>query len=358
VKQLNTPDLAERDLLVRLDRDLRDLLPRTWAATVDARDRETGSGQPDAWLDLRLPDGRSVRLPVEVKTILNTRDVPWVRERLPGSGDGLVVARYLSPRTREALVDAGLSYLDATGNRRIRLDDPALYIQTDGAKADPWRGPARETSSLKGRPAARVVRALVDFRPPYGVRELADLASTSPASVSRVADFLSREALIERDAKGAIVDCDWAALLHRWSADYSFERTNRVVPMLEPRGIDEVLARLRDGNLEYAVTASAAAAEVAEFAETRLLALYVEDEDLALESLGLRFANATNVLLARPFDPVVFERSREIDGVRYAALSQVAVDLLTSPGRSPAAGEALISWMSQNEDSWRSPTSS
>lgn len=41
------------------------------------------------------------------------------------------------------------------------------------------------------------------------------------------------------------------------------------------------------------------------------------------------------------------------DGVWYAAPSQVAADLLTSPGRGPAEGEELIGWMMSNEDKWR-----
>jgi hypothetical protein len=58
-------------------------------------------------------------------------------------------------------------------------------------------------------------------------------------------------------------------------------------------------------------------------------------------------------MLVRPRSPVAFERTWERDGTRYAALSQVAVDLLTSPGRGPAEGEALIEWMAANEDAWR-----
>jgi hypothetical protein len=38
---------------------------------------------------------------------------------------------------------------------------------------------------------------------------------------------------------------------------------------------------------------------------------------------------------------VAFERTWERDGIRYAAMSHVAVDLLTSPGRGRAEGEAL-----------------
>ena len=36
--------------------------------------------------------------------------------------------------------------------------------------------------------------------------------------------------------------------------------------------------------------------------------------------------------------------------IRYVAPSQAAVDLLTSPGRSPAEGEAVLEWMARNQE--------
>ena len=60
-----------------------------------------------------------------------------------------------------------------------------------------------------------------------------------------------------------------------------------------------------------------------------------------------------NLALATPFDPVVFERTSKKNGVIVAALSQVAADLLTSPGRGPNEAEALMEWMSEHENVWR-----
>jgi len=59
------------------------------------------------------------------------------------------------------------------------------------------------------------------------------------------------------------------------------------------------------------------------------------------------------VILAEPFDPVVYERRREQEGVSYAVLSQNAADLLTSPGRGPSEAKEMMDWIEENEDSWR-----
>jgi hypothetical protein len=75
----------------------------------------------------------------------------------------------------------------------------------------------------------------------------------------------------------------------------------------------------------------------------------------AANRLGLREAEAgANVVLLEPFDPVVFDRTISRDGLRCVAPSQLAVDLLTGPGREPSQGEEILRWMRENEDAWRS----
>ena len=74
----------------------------------------------------------------------------------------------------------------------------------------------------------------------------------------------------------------------------------------------------------------------------------------AADRLDLRETEAgTNVVLLEPFDPVVFERTTIRDGLRCVAPSQLAVDLLTGPGREPSQGEEILVWMKKNEDAWR-----
>jgi hypothetical protein len=95
-------------------------------------------------------------------------------------------------------------------------------------------------------------------------------------------------------------------------------------------------------------------ASVAPVAPARLAVLFVDDAEDAAGLLGLRPAEAgANVILAEPFDPVVYERCREHEEVSYVAFSQNAADLLTSPGRGPGEAEELMDWMEENEDARR-----
>jgi hypothetical protein len=324
-----------------------------------------GRSQPDATIELSGPDGTRTTLLVEAKTTLNARDVPALLAQLDalrltsaweGLGPLLVTSRYIAPRTREMLASAGVSYADATGNVRIAIDQPALYLEGLGAKSDPWRGPERETRSLRGKPAARVVRALADFPPPFGIRELAERSGASVGSTYRTVDFLEKEALLTRGERGKVLTVDWRELLLRWSEDYDFQDSNRILPVLEPRGIGRVIEKLRQlqSDTPYAVTGSLSAHRVTQVAEPRLVAILTPQVDRLAEELELHeAAGSPNVLLARPFDDLLLARSSVFKGVTYSAFSQTAVDLMTGPGRDPVEAEELLGWMSANEEAWR-----
>lgn len=341
---------------------LRQRLPSSWDLHVDEEAR--GTRPLDALLQLTAPDGQQLALAVDAKRLVNTRDVPFLLEQmLSAAFDGpavdsptpVLVARYLSPATRERIADAGAAYVDATGNLLVQADRPALYLSDRGADRDPWRGPGRPRGSLKGEPAARVVRALIDVAPPYTVADLAKRAGTSTGATYRAVEFLEQEDLLSRQPHGSINAVRWRALLMRWSEDYGLWLSDAVQTYLEPRGLDALLARLREfTDLDYVLTGSLAAARFEAYAPSRLAMLYVEDPTVMAAGLGLRATRSgANVALAAAKYRMAFERSQVVDGVRMAAPSQVVVDLLSGPGRSPNEAAALLEWMEANEPRWR-----
>ncbi len=345
---------TERGLLDLATATVRSVLPVTWNVALRGAERRAA-----AELEMTAPNGKATTLLVEAKSILNARDVPaleaqWRSSRDRAAGAGIAVARYLSPRARDALAEAGISYIDATGNVRLTVDEPALFVLLTGADSDPWRSPDRPTNSLRGKPAARVVRTLVDQLPPWKIRDLASAAVTSLGSTSRTVDFLTREALVTRDESGAIADVLWPELLERWAADYDLTKRRRSFSLLAPRGLDALRSPLEGVDERYAISGSMAAALWAPYAEPRLALIYATDGEAMRSALGLRDApTRPNVLVIEPEDDYVFIRAVERDGLRYAAPSQVAVDLLAGPGRNPEEGRELIRWMKANEASWR-----
>ena len=309
------------------------------------------------------PNGVTAALVVEAKRLFGPRDV----ERL--SGDRLfrvlrlnynlpvlVVSEWLSPRSRELMEQQGINYLDLTGNALVRLDNPAVLIRSSGAARSPKpleRGKVR----LRGPKAARVLRLLLDVRPPYGVRELAMACGVAGSYVSRLLDALDTEALIDRSSGGRVGSVDIPRLLRRWAETYDVFTTNQAATFLAPAGATATLDRLRsDGDVarHSAITGSFAAVRLAPVAAPALLTAYTDNTDVLAAELGLLPADeGANVALLGPYDAVVWARTTIEDGVRWASPSQVAVDCLTGNGRMPAEGEALIRWMVKNEDRWR-----
>ena len=330
--------------------ELKRRLPTSWSINVIK-----SAKRYDALIEVAGPNDSSATLVVEIKRTIEPKDVLAVVDQIRSQsvGSPFVAAPFLSKRTRELLIDQGANYSDATGNFRLALDQPAVFIEIEGAEKDPWRE-KRPLASLKGPTAGRVIRGLCDLRPPYGVRELAERTNTSLGSVSRVANLLSQEALVTKEGRGKITQVEWPALLRRWAQEYSFTTSNQADNFLEPRGLSSLLTKLSDTPHNYAVSGSLAATQISPIAGPRLAVVYVEDVLPFARELDLRpTESGTNIILAKPFDSVVFERTWKRGGVVYAALSQVVVDLLTSSGRGPNEAEELIGWMEQNEDEWR-----
>jgi hypothetical protein len=346
----SSSNMALRDNILIRDglRELRRRLPLGWSAGSPADIGNT--------TEITGPDRRrgSIRLetrahldPRGVRSLIDTTGQAPTREVL------VVVAPYLSEGTRALLQAGDIGYIDLTGNARIVMSKPGLFIQTQGADKDPDRK-QRTSRSLRGAKAGRIVRALLDRKEPPGVRELALLTKVDPGYISRVLAFLDTEALVTRVGHGRMQAVDWPSLLRRWAQEAPLESRGQARTFLEPRGFPALLNRLAKSEERYVVSGGLAAAAFAPNAPTRLATIWLRDAVDGAARLGLRPAEAgANVMLIEPGDDDVFEGAVQRDGVWYAAPSQVAVDLLTSPGRGPAEGEELISWMLANEEAWR-----
>jgi hypothetical protein len=367
LRQMSSPDrvpASTRDVIRRAAELIAERLPQAWKSEL--RDEVAGERrQADAVLTVEAPDGNRALVVIEAKKTLETRDAIPVAEQLNAlsatfaEGEdvatGLLAAPYINPAARVRLTELGVGYADATGNLSLQLDRPALFLRDVGADRDPWRGPGRPRGSFKGATAARVFRALADFAPPYSVPELVRLADASSGVTYRVVEFLEREDMVRREPKKGIVEVDWRQLIERWSREYGFALSPSATAFLEPRGVETALEKLRDSDLQYALTSSSASQFYAPYAPVRALSAYVTSIDEAAAALGLRAApsGGGNVLLAVPEDKIAFERTQTFDRVVVAAPSQVAADLLGGPGRAPEEGRVLLEWMAANEPAWR-----
>ena len=340
-------------------------LPASWKVQL-AEDDPGGDAYADAILDISGPQG-GVRAIVEVKPSFTPGDVPAVARqanllrRVTGGVPVVVMAPWLSDRSRRLLSEAGIHYLDLTGNIRFVTDHPAVFIHRESnapAPAHPEYMPA-----LKGVKAGRVVRLLVDVQPPYGVADLARRAGVTAGYVSRLLEALATDGLIERAKRGTVSAVRWRELLERRAESYGVFTSNRIRRFVCPNGPAYTLDAASDvatPEFRTALTGSFAAERIVAVAPPSLLVLYAQGDATPLMQLArlLPAEAGANVVIAEPYDQVAAEaRWPEAQStparVPLVAASQIALDCLTGNGRMPQEGEALLDWMSQHEGEWR-----
>jgi len=341
-------------------------MPRGWKIEAsDPQPDDRGLGA-DSRITLSGPNGTLSAIAVEERQSVSPRIVLGDLSPRVSSARNmgahlplLLVSPWLSKRTRDLLASEEISYIDLTGNALLRVDNPPFYLQTAGAERNPWPQ-ERGRAQLRGAKAARLIRLLIDARPPYGVQELAEATSLTPGYVSRLLDTLYREALIEREPRGPVADVDMGALIRRWAGSYDVLETNEALGFIATGGTGQLLERLAGepgSGTRSVVTGSFAARRLAPVAAPALLLLYDDAPATLARDAGLLPADeGADVMLLRPFDPVVFARTSVEGGLRFAAPSQVTVDCLTGPGRMSAEGEALLTWMLAEESTWRAPS--
>jgi hypothetical protein len=88
--------------------------------------------------------------------------------------------------------------------------------------------------------------------------------------------------------------------------------------------------------------------------------LYIDPGPRNADSWGdklglLRVDDGADVLLLNAHDNVVFQRTRQVEGVPHVAMSQLALDGLSGPGRMPAEAEAVLNHMRNSVIEWQKP---
>jgi len=344
-------------------------LPPTWKIAKGLNLSSAGmSTEFDGILTIQDAKLEKMNFLVNVKTELYRRDLERSIEALRrfqkevDKSAPLIMARFISEPVRQLLKDRGISYVDATGNLQLVFPGKDYYIRDVGEKSDPWRSLGRPRNTLKGAPAAKVLRALIESSSPLTIPELIKAAESSSGVTYRVIEYLEKENLVTlqklqngQKVKQQIVDVKWREIIERWSEDYGFLKSNSVLSYIEPRGLERLLTKLgSEKKAEYIITGSLAANIYAPYATPKLAMIYAKNPYEIVGSLELtRADNGPNVLIASTDYEIFFERPTIIGGTKYVSPVLAALDLLTSPGRGPTEGEELLNWMEVNQSEWK-----
>ncbi|WP_331734790.1 hypothetical protein [Streptomyces sp. NBC_00887] len=347
---------------------LRGLFGEGWAVeAVPGFQQDPADWYSDRMIEIRSTDmGHTARYVVDLKSSLTPRTVDTellsklrLVRQVNSFTSLLVMAPWISPKTQDLLRIHGISYVDLTRNIWIRADRPAIFIYTEGQSRAP-RSASQPSSAvtLSGSKVDRLVRILADVRPPYRASDLAAATKLSLAYVSRLLGTLEDQLLIQREGR-TIHSVNWQGLLRARAEHSNLLNLNPYSGFMAPNGIDYLLRQMRDDFTSrslFAITGSYAAREVAPLSVGGQLMIYIRPDhfsDELVDHLGLlEVKQQADVLFLDAHDPVVFKQSRIVGGLPHVALSQLALDCLSGPGRLPAEGEAVLERMSAHEQ-WR-----
>ena len=263
---------------------------------------------------------------------------------------GIVVVPFMSSAGRERCEAEGVSWIDLSGNARLRVQrgDLRVAVLVEG-KPDAFRGPGRPRNAFAPK-AARVVRLLLaDPARRLTQAEIAEATDLGPGYVSRIVRHLEDERLLDRDDARAVWPPDPGLLLDAW-ADADAFRHEVLTGHVPGRSGEERARRLQDAlkdhGLRHAVTGLAAAWAYTHAAAFRSVACYVASDAAAraraLADAGFRADTAapnTRVLL--PADEGVFDGVRAVSGLECVSPVQAVVDLAHEPERAAEFREAL-----------------
>ena len=136
---------------------------------------------------------------------------------------------------------------------------------------------------------------------------------------------------------------------------YGCLTSNEITTWIAPGGPDQFLRDVASAKPKGSVlTGSFSSSQIVSVVAPYIAIVYTDAAERLAKDLRLRPTRTNgNVFTAKPYDPIVYSRTRMIDGVEHASLAQVLVDCLTSNARMPSEGEALLKWMQRNEERWR-----
>jgi hypothetical protein len=313
------------------------------------REAENGNPRPDLVVDLLSPQGIRQKLIVEIKNNGQPRQareavnqILRYREDFP-SAYGVFLAPYVSQTAAEICAEAGIGYVDLSGNCRLHFGQ--VYVEREG---NPNKfAQKRDLRSLYSPKATRVLRVLLtNPKKVWKVAELAKESGVSLGQASNVKKLLADREWLRTQLEG-IVLANPEGLLVEWAENYSF-RQNRVkdyYSLKSPAEIEVELAELcgREG-IRYALTGFSGAARMAPVVQYQRVFAYIDGDLVNVASLlNLKeVASGANVTLLSAYDEGIFYGARAVEGVWTASPIQIYLDLMSFRGRGEEAAHALL----------------
>ena len=265
----------------------------------------------------------------------------------------LLVVPYMGAVGRKRCDQAGVQWLDLSGNARIVA--PGVHILVEG-RPNQFKSRGRPSSAFAPK-ASRIARWLLIHRDRFLTqREIALATDVDEGYTSRVVGRLEDENLVIRNNTGGIRPRDPSLLLDAWREEYYFEKHRILRGHVAARSGDALLRALAETltecEVDHAASGLGAAWLITHFAGFRLVTFYLREQPSAelLAELSFREeARGANVWVVVPNDEGVFHGASEQEGVRCVHPVQIYLDLGAHPERAAEAATELR----ERYTSWR-----
>lgn len=259
----------------------------------------------------------------------------------------LLVVPYMGEVGKAMCKHAGLFWMDLSGNALIHAK--GLHINVSAY---------RNQFADRGRPknifapsAARITRLLLqEPTSNWDSQSLIDGTGLSKGYVSKILRRLEEASLIIRERDGAISPANSEMLLEAWSKSYSFDdhliKKGHVVSRSSGELLENIMSTFRTYSFDYAATGLASAWQYHQFAQYRLVTIYVQSmpDDEIMDQIHFRQVDSgTNIWFIQPNDPGVFQGARNVGGIDCVSPIQTYLDLQHLPERSSEAAEMIRS---------------
>lgn len=259
----------------------------------------------------------------------------------------IFAAPYISPAAAKICLDAGVGFLDLSGNCHLAFG--GVYIHVEG-KPNQYK-PKREHGSLFSTKASRVLRPLL-YGPlrPWKVVDLEREAGVSLGTVSAVRGELLKQAWAEDTEHGLRITKP-GAVLDAWVKEdnWSKRTTVREYSLLiqDQDEIAEKLHRLVESQT-HAFTQWYGALLRRPYTVNHITTLYVsafpEEHFIEGELLGRRVDSGGSLRLVVPKDDGVFLCRQSSNGIPVVSDLQLYLDLIDAGMRGDEAAKELRNW--------------
>lgn len=334
----------EEEILETFLKRLPELLPALQISRSRRAFKPRGTARYDLSLDVRI-GGKTKRLICEVKAVGEPRYLYQAIAALKGiqkeeKAYPIVVAPYISPEGQRICREAGVGFVDLSGNVLLQFD--SVFIER--SRKDLPRGEKVRRRRFFAPKSSRILRVLLENpNVEWSLTRLSKEAQVGIKTAHAVVNGLDEKGYV-RKQRAATALRKPAELLDLWAENYNVQVNLRRTYYTFVRSLREFLVKLhRTAGNGYALTLHSGASLVAPFVRHTDVHFYWQGSPEKLASkLDLRPVETGGTIhILTPYDEGVFYHVQKIDRLQIVSNIQLYLDLIHYPARGKEQAEFL-----------------